>query len=205
MGKKLLQSTFVVLLLSSIANAQSASSGFNARLAEADRLAWLTDWYDALPIYAEVEQAATKAGNHRDAMYAKFGRLRGQMQILPLPDVSEQIATPGDVATVRAAAQRPLQSHVRDTGCSPGADRTDRPGLRAPGRFPGGHLHGRWSDGQSGGCEPGFGGSHVTGVQQPPRGDRAGNDRLIGRGEKSRAGFTTGELSGSRRVTEHDA
>ena len=52
----------------------------------------MTDWYAALPIYAEVEKRAVSAGNRRDAMYAKFGRLRGQMQTLPLPDISEQIA-----------------------------------------------------------------------------------------------------------------
>jgi hypothetical protein len=61
------------------------------RLAEADRLAWLTNWYDALPIDLEVEQSASKTGNRRQAMYAKFGRRRCQMQVLPLPDISEQI------------------------------------------------------------------------------------------------------------------
>ena len=78
-----------------------------ARLAEADRLAWLTNWYDALPIYSEVEQAATKAGNRRDAMYAKFGRLRGLMQVLPLPDLSEQIAA--DLDTPLAKQDRRLR------------------------------------------------------------------------------------------------
>ena len=107
MGKRLLQSAFVALLLSSIGNAQGASSDLPARLAEADRLAWLTNWYDALPIYSEVEQAATKAGNRRDAMYAKFGRLRGQMQVLPLPDISEQIAA--DLATPLAKQDRRLR------------------------------------------------------------------------------------------------
>ena len=57
---KVLQSTFVLLLFSWIASAQGASSAFAARLAEADRLAWLTNWYDALPIYTEVERAASK-------------------------------------------------------------------------------------------------------------------------------------------------
>ena len=36
------------------------------RLVEADRLAGPMNRYDALPIYAEVEQAATKAGDRRD-------------------------------------------------------------------------------------------------------------------------------------------
>ena len=82
-----------LLLFAALAYAQLTSTDFKKRLDEADRFAWLTNWYDALPIYTEIEQAATKAGNRRDAMYAKFGRLRGQMQILPLPDISEQIAT----------------------------------------------------------------------------------------------------------------
>lgn len=81
----------VSVLLCPAAFAQTADA--QKLLAEADRLAWLTNWYNALPIYAEVERAATKNGNRRDALYAKFGRLRGQMQTLPLPDVSEQIAT----------------------------------------------------------------------------------------------------------------
>src|SRR4029450_217385 len=78
------------ILLPSSALAQTRDH--HALLAEADRLAWLTNWDAALPIYTRVEEAATKAGNRRDAMYAKFGRLRGQMQTLPLPDISEQIA-----------------------------------------------------------------------------------------------------------------
>jgi hypothetical protein len=114
MGKRLLQSAFLVLLLSLIANAQGASGAFGARLAEADRLAWLTNWYDALPIYAEVEQAASKAGNRRDAMYAKFGRLRGQMQILPLPDISEEIAN--DIETPLAKQDRRLR--LRGLSCN---------------------------------------------------------------------------------------
>ena len=107
MGRRLLQWVFVAVLLSSTANAQRASSDFGGSLGEADRLAWLTNWYDALPIYTEVEQAASKAGNRRDAMYAKFGRLRGQMQVLPLPDISEQIAA--DLATPLAKQDRRLR------------------------------------------------------------------------------------------------
>jgi CHAT domain-containing protein len=107
MGKTLLLSAFVGFLLSSLANAQGAASDVRSRLAEADRLAWLTNWYDALPIYAEVEQAARKAGNRRDAMYAKFGRLRGVMQVLPLPDISEQIAA--DLETPLAKQDRRLR------------------------------------------------------------------------------------------------
>lgn len=107
MGNGLLQSTFAVLLLAAITHAQGQSNGFGQRLAEADRFAWLTNWYDALPIYEQVERAAAKAGNRRDAMYAKFGRLRGQMQVLPLPDISEEIAA--DLETPLAKQDRRLR------------------------------------------------------------------------------------------------
>lgn len=63
------------------------------RLNEADRLAWLTDWYTAEPIYASAEKAATAIHDRRNALYAKFGRLRGEMQRLPLADVSREIAS----------------------------------------------------------------------------------------------------------------
>ena len=107
MAKGLLQCTLVCVFVASLANAQVPPAAFDKRIQEADRLAWLTNWYDALPIYAEVEQAATKAGNRRDAMYAKFGRLRGQMQILPLPDISEHIAA--DLETPLAKQDRRLR------------------------------------------------------------------------------------------------
>ena len=57
---------FIVLLVWS--PTESTTQGFAERLKEADRLACLTNWYDALPIYIEVEQAATKAGSRRDAI-----------------------------------------------------------------------------------------------------------------------------------------
>ena len=63
--------------------AASTAQGFAENLKEADNRAWLTNWYDAVPIYAEVEQGAIKAGNRRDAMYSKFGRLRGQSSNTP--------------------------------------------------------------------------------------------------------------------------
>ena len=92
MRKQFARSVALVLFSASVAQAQNRSSEFAHRLQEADRLSWLTNWYEALPIYDDVERAATKAGDRRDAIYAKFGRLRGQMQTLPLPDISEQIA-----------------------------------------------------------------------------------------------------------------
>lgn len=99
--------TLVLALLVASPQLQLRRSDPAALLREGDRLAWLTNWYDALPIYIEAEQAATKAGNYRDALYAKFGRLRAQMQTLPLPELSEQIAT--DLETSIAKQDRRLR------------------------------------------------------------------------------------------------
>src|ERR1700750_2864391 len=70
-----------------------AAPDIGERLQEADRMAWLNDWYGALPIYVEAQNAATSAGDRRAAMDAKFGRLRGQMQTRSLAELSEEIAT----------------------------------------------------------------------------------------------------------------
>lgn len=103
------QFTAAIVLALSVVTSARAAPDFAERLQEADRLAWLTNWYEALPIYAEVEQAATNNGNRRDALYAKFGRLRGQMQTLPLPDISEQIAADLESAVAKRDARLRLR------------------------------------------------------------------------------------------------
>ena len=94
MGKQVVSALILAVLASPHAYAQpiAATSNIEARLQEADRRAWLTDWYGALEIYSDVEKRATAAGDKRDAIYAKFGRLRGQMQQMSLANASEQIA-----------------------------------------------------------------------------------------------------------------
>jgi hypothetical protein len=82
--------TTFILLGSVLRGAPAPDIG--ARLKEADRLAWLNDWYGALPIYIEAQQAATAAGDRPAAMYAKFGRKRGEMQTQSLAELSEEIA-----------------------------------------------------------------------------------------------------------------
>jgi tetratricopeptide (TPR) repeat protein len=99
-----------ILLALSVVSSARAAPNFAERLEEADRLAWLTNWYGALPIYAEVERAAIKIGDRRAAMYTKFGRVRGQMQTLPLPDISEQIATDLDTALAKQDARLRLRA-----------------------------------------------------------------------------------------------
>jgi CHAT domain-containing protein len=87
----------VVAILISLA-CLNPTAPYQNDLTEADRLAWLTDWYSAYPLYARAERAANTAGDKRNALYAKFGRLRGEMQTLSLPDVSETIANDLDSA-----------------------------------------------------------------------------------------------------------
>ena len=75
MGKQVVSALILVVLASPHAYAQTVTgtSSIETRLHEADRRAWLTDWYGALEIYSDVEKRATAAGDRRDAMYAKFG------------------------------------------------------------------------------------------------------------------------------------
>ena len=61
-------------------------------LREADRLAWLTNWTAAGPLFARAERAAGESGDARAALYARFGRLRAEMQLRSLPDASAEIA-----------------------------------------------------------------------------------------------------------------
>src|SRR5258708_8725324 len=45
-------------------------------LAEANRLAWLTNWPGAGPNYSRAEELFTKEGDTRNAIYARVGRIR---------------------------------------------------------------------------------------------------------------------------------
>ncbi|MEQ1870910.1 MAG: CHAT domain-containing protein [Vicinamibacterales bacterium] len=69
-----------------------AAPNVAATLEEADRLAWLTNWSAALPLYAEAEASAEARGDLRHTVHARFGRLRGEMQVRSLGDVSEALA-----------------------------------------------------------------------------------------------------------------
>jgi hypothetical protein len=75
-----------------------------ALLQEADRLAWLTNWTAATAVFARAEELARDAGDERNELYAKFGRLRGEMQVRALPDVSAEIAR--DLGTELAKSDR---------------------------------------------------------------------------------------------------
>jgi hypothetical protein len=45
---------------------------------KADRLAWLYNWYLAGPLYAEAEKLYEQAGDSRNELFAKIGRLRSE-------------------------------------------------------------------------------------------------------------------------------
>jgi CHAT domain-containing protein len=67
-------------------------------LKEADRLFWLDNFVKAQPIFTEAETLFTKAGDNRNALYARVGRLRADADRTGYPAVSEflaeQLATP---------------------------------------------------------------------------------------------------------------
>ncbi|MEQ1887399.1 MAG: hypothetical protein ABL967_20220, partial [Bryobacteraceae bacterium] len=68
---------------------------------KADRLAWLYNWYLAGPIYAEAEMQFEHAGDSRNALYAKIGRLRSEWETMSFPEVSEYLATELESPLVR--------------------------------------------------------------------------------------------------------
>ena len=82
----------VALIVGLVQLAPAAAPDLDALLRDADRFAWLTNWGAAGPIYASAEKAALAAGDRRSAAYARFGRLRSEMQTLPLGALSEQLA-----------------------------------------------------------------------------------------------------------------
>jgi tetratricopeptide (TPR) repeat protein len=52
----------------------------------------VTNWTAATPLFVRAEKLARDAGDARSVLYAKFGRLRGEMQVRALPDASAEIA-----------------------------------------------------------------------------------------------------------------
>ena len=77
---------------SSVCVTTHAAPDIDAQLQEADRLAWLTDWTSAWPVYVAAESRARTSGTPSQLLYAKFGRLRGEMQVRALGDLSDELA-----------------------------------------------------------------------------------------------------------------
>jgi hypothetical protein len=53
----------------------------------------LYNWSDAAQPFSEAERLFTNAGDRRNALYARLGRLRATMEQYSLPALSEQLAT----------------------------------------------------------------------------------------------------------------
>ena len=61
-------------------------------LAEANRLAWLFNGPAADPLYARAEALFAQTGDHRDALYAKIGRIRAEAETMSFVDISNYLA-----------------------------------------------------------------------------------------------------------------
>jgi CHAT domain-containing protein len=74
------------------------SNDANSLLAEANRLSWLGNWYAAGPLYAKAENLFHVAGDRRDEIYARVGRIRARATVVPLDQtlslVTEQLREP---------------------------------------------------------------------------------------------------------------
>ena len=60
-------------------------------LAEADRLAWLSNWQRAGDLYVQAEHMAIERHDKRDELYATCGRLRSTLGMEPVSQASEEL------------------------------------------------------------------------------------------------------------------
>ena len=84
----------VIAVISSVSWGQDVPPGRPASeyLAEADRLGGLRAWARAERFFAQAERASEEAGDSRNALYAKLGRIRGELPRRSVADVSHQLA-----------------------------------------------------------------------------------------------------------------
>ena len=75
-----------------------AANDPNAILSEANHFAFLSNAYQALPLYTKAEQMFRKRGDKRDELYAKIGRLRAEAETMSFVKLSDflgaKLATP---------------------------------------------------------------------------------------------------------------
>ena len=81
------------LLLIALCPAPAGVQALDPRrlLAEADRLAWLSNWPKALTLYARAEQLSARTGDRRDKLYAECGRLRAEMDAGSWANISNNL------------------------------------------------------------------------------------------------------------------
>ena len=87
---RLLASLLIAIQISPAVFAQDDNA--EAVLAEADRLAWLKSWQRAEPLFAKAEQVFKERGDRRNELYARIGRLRGQLPTMANAEVSATLA-----------------------------------------------------------------------------------------------------------------
>ncbi|MCI0621608.1 MAG: CHAT domain-containing protein, partial [Acidobacteria bacterium] len=90
--------TFLALCTSVLAQAQddpkpAEVKAPHALLAEADRLAWLFNWPAAGPLYEEAERLFIHAGDARNALHARIGKVRSEAETKSFVDLSDYLAT----------------------------------------------------------------------------------------------------------------
>jgi hypothetical protein len=60
-------------------------------LRKADQLAWRGNWVKAGPLYTQAEEEFNQAGDSKNALKAKLGRLRSQMQCASCTELSREL------------------------------------------------------------------------------------------------------------------
>ena len=68
------------------------SQDANAVLEEANRLAWLGNWYRAGGLYSQAEEIFRSKGDHRDELYARIGQFQAERQNSPSDEISNELA-----------------------------------------------------------------------------------------------------------------
>ena len=68
------------------------STNAAAVLAEANRLAWLSNWAKAEPLYASAEGLYQRAGDRRNEVYARVGRILAETEHIRYVDASEMLS-----------------------------------------------------------------------------------------------------------------
>src|SRR5262249_14694864 len=71
-------------------------------LREANRLAWLSNWPKAEPLYVRAEELFRGKGDTRNEIYARIGRIRAQSETMSWYDVSGMLARQLEISVVKS-------------------------------------------------------------------------------------------------------
>lgn len=89
-SRKCFLASLIALQISTAVLAQDGNP--ETVLAEADRLAWLKNWYRAEPLFAQAERMFAARGDRRNELYVHIGRLRGELPRRANAEVSQELA-----------------------------------------------------------------------------------------------------------------